>query len=100
MVTWLRPLITRIGASVNIVCSSLINMAIALTAEISKMQVRCSQDDSFEEEDTKEPEFTSEDFSRVDDTLHDPELEHSSSTTPLTSISFLMSLLAPLPRSA
>ena len=51
-----------------------------------------SQGDSFEE-----PALTGEDFSRVDDTLLDLEPEDSSTNAPLTGISPLRSLPAPLP---
>ena len=51
-----------------------------------------SQGDSFEE-----PALTSEDFSQVDDTLLDLEPEDSSTNAPLTGISPLTSLPAPLP---
>ena len=59
-----------------------------------------SQENSFEELDADKPAFTSEDLSRVDDTILDLEPEHSGSTAPATSISPLTSLPAPLPGSS
>ena len=55
------------------------------------------QGDSFEEPETEEPSLTDEDFSKVDDTLLDLELEGSSASAPLTGISPLTSLPAALP---
>ena len=55
------------------------------------------QGDSFEEPETEEPAPTSEDFSRVNNTLLDLEPEDSGTSAPLTSISPLTSLLAALP---
>ena len=55
-----------------------------------------SQGDSFEAQDTEEPVFTSEDLSRVDDTLLDLDPEQTGSSAPVTGISPLTSLLAPL----
>ena len=61
-----------------------------------------SQGDSFEEQDVDEPVCTGEDLSRVDDTLLDlePEPESSGSSAPVTGISSLTSLPAPLPASS
>ena len=55
-----------------------------------------SRDNSFEELDTDKPVFTDKDLSRVDDTILDLEPEQSSSTAPVTGISPLTSLPAPL----
>ena len=55
------------------------------------------QGDSFEEPETEEPALTGDDFSRVDDTLLDLEPEDTSTSAPLTDISPLTSLPAPLP---
>ena len=59
-----------------------------------------SQGDSFEEQDIDEVVCTGEDLSRVDDTLLDLEPESSSSSAPVTGISPLTSLPAPLPASS
>ena len=59
-----------------------------------------SQGDSFEEQDTDEPVFTSKDLSHVDDTLLHHELEPSGSSAPVTGISPLTSLPASLPASS
>ena len=59
-----------------------------------------SRDNSFEEFDTDEPVFTGEDLSQVDDTILDLEPEQSGSTAPVTGISPLKSLPAPLPGSS
>ena len=56
--------------------------------------------DLFEEKDTKALVFTGKDLSQVHDTLHYLEPEQSGSSAPVTSISTLRSLLAPLPGSA
>ena len=56
-----------------------------------------SQGDSFEEPETEEPATTSEDFSRVDDTLLDLESEDTGTSAPLTGICPLTSLPAPIP---
>ena len=61
-----------------------------------KMAALSSQGDSFEEPETDEPVFTDEDLSWVDDTLLDLEPEDSSTNAPLTGISPLTSLPAPL----
>ena len=58
------------------------------------------QENSFEDLDTNEPVFTGKDLSRLDDTIHDLEPEHSSSTAPVTNISPLTSLQAPHPGSS
>ena len=58
------------------------------------------QKNSFEEPDISEPVFTSEDLSRVDDSILDLEPKHSYSTAAVTSSLYLMSLPAPLPRSS
>ena len=55
-----------------------------------------SQGDSFEEPETEELVMTCEDFPRVDDTLLDLKLEDTGTSAPLTSISPLTSLTAPL----
>ena len=59
-----------------------------------------SRDNSFEEFDTDEPVCTGEDLSQVDDTILDLEPEQSSSSAPVTGISPLTSLRAPLPGSS
>ena len=59
-----------------------------------------SQDNSFEKFDTDEPVFTGEDLSRVDDTILDLEPEQSGTSAPVTGISPLTSLPAPLPGSS
>ena len=59
-----------------------------------------SQGGSFEEQDTGEPVFTGEDLSCVEDTLLDLEPEPSGSSAPVTGISPLTSLPAPLPASS
>ena len=59
-----------------------------------------SQGDSFEEQDVEELVFTGEDLSCVDDTLLDLEPKSSGSSAPVTSISPLTSLPAPLPASS
>ena len=56
-----------------------------------------SQGGSFEEPETDNSVFTGEDLSQVDNTLLDLEPEDSSTNAPLTSISPLTSLPAPLP---
>ena len=56
-----------------------------------------SQGDLFEEPETEEPALTGEDFSQMDDTLLDLEPEDTSTSAPLTGISPLTSLPAPLP---
>ena len=59
-----------------------------------------SQGDSFKEQDVDEPVCTGEYLSRVDDTLLDLELEVFGSSAPVTCISPLTSLPAPLPASS
>ena len=59
-----------------------------------------SRDNSFQEFDTDEPVFTGEDLSRVDDTILDLEPEQSGTSAPVTGISPLTSLPAPLPGSS
>ena len=59
-----------------------------------------SRDNSFEEFDTDEPVFTGKDLSRVDDTILDLEPEQSGTSAPVTGISPVTSLPAPLPGSS
>ena len=56
-----------------------------------------SQGDSFEEPETEDPAQTSEDLSRVDDTLLDLEPEETGTGAPFAGITPLTSLPAPLP---